>query len=186
VWKHDRETQALEIINEHGLFKEGHFILKVINNEVFQYAHIEKRIENMYVLHHFETEGVTAGEEVWLNALASTEGIPIGQTGAGPTNGNKTVGGTGSGANIASAVVYTDTLSAKYMGVGPGNAGTLNNSIANDVYEYRTNDRKREIKLLDPRYLDKVLTEFETIMRQGNNATIFNTPVGKQKQTRSY
>lgn len=186
VWKHDREKQSLEIINEHGNFVEGNYILKVLDNEVFQYAYIEKKTENIHGLHHFETEGVTAGEEVWLNSLASTEGIPMGQTGAGPTNGSKTVGGTGSGANIASPVVYTDTLIAKYMGVGGGNDGTLNNSIANDVYEYRTNDRKRKIKLLDPQYLDLVLKEFDTLMSSGDGRTIFNTPRGKTKQTRSY
>tara|TARA_Y100001963_G_C6793913_1_gene457535 strand:- start:37010 stop:38047 length:1038 start_codon:yes stop_codon:yes gene_type:complete len=186
VWKHDREKGALEIINTHGAFNVGDYVVKTVGGDNFQYSRIEKIIENVHGLHHFELEGVTAGEEEWLDALCSNDGIPLGQTGAGPTNGTKTVGGTGSGANVASAVAFTDTRIAKYMGAGPANSGTLSNSIANDVYEYRTNDRRREIKLLDPTYLEIVLTELETVATKGNDRTIFNAPREQRKQSNNY
>tara|TARA_Y100000004_G_scaffold197025_1_gene269340 strand:+ start:10108 stop:11142 length:1035 start_codon:yes stop_codon:yes gene_type:complete len=186
VWKHNPSLGALEIINKEGDFEVGKYVLKIISPEEYQFSKIEKIKPNKVGLHHFEIEGATAGEEVWQDGLSNLEGIPIGQTGAGPTNGVKTVGGTGSGANSETAVQFTDTYLAKYMGCGASNEGTDNNSVANDIYEITKNDRARTIKLLDPRYLDLVLTEFEVAIKKGSTRTIFNAPVGNTKQSRSY
>ena len=38
--------------------------------------------------------------------------------------------------------------------------------ITNYEYELREQDRKRKIRLLDPRYLDQFVQEFQTKMRE--------------------
>lgn len=186
VWDFDAKKGALEVINMVGEFSAGDIVVKPITSDTYQYSFVQKVIGNKNGVHHFEIEGATTGEEQWVDPLVSLEEIPIGQTGAGPTNGPKTIGGTGSGSNVTTPVAYTDTMIARYTGAGPANTGTITNSISNNDYERRTNDRKREIQLLDPRYIEQVLTEFETEITRGNNRTIFNAPPKRFKKSNNY
>jgi hypothetical protein len=114
-------------------------------------------------VHHFERqEGLGAtGEYVWLNPLGSTElsgQIPLGATGA--TFG---VGNTGTGVYQDAGPEFYQTLVGEYMGVvGSDNN---NNVVTNRQYEYRLNNKKKTIKLLDPDYVPLAVNELEKLLK---------------------
>lgn len=175
VWDYDPTFFALTVVNETGRsdFRSGDVIVKV-TGDTKEYAYVERVVDNRYALHHFETKEGTTGDANWLNPLASVDGIPVGQTGAGPTNGFVSIGGTGpAGSNKITPVAFSETNIARYMGLGDV-APVNTNAVTNNDYEFEVNENKRFIRILNPAYLSEVVDQFESRIKSSTQRTIFD------------
>jgi len=176
VWNFDRQKCVVEIINREGPmnFSEGDIIIKKVPGGNDQYAYVEKVVDNRYGVHHFEEyRSGTTGDVTWFSPLSSIEDIPLGQTGAGPSDGFKALGASGAGLNSLTAVEFEETMIGRYMGVA-GNSPETTYAVQNDIHEIRENDRKRIIKVLHPRYIDLVVEEFNKKIKSGTGRTVYS------------
>jgi len=176
VWDFDPTKSALVVVNEVGNseFRVGDVIVKIDDSDNETFAYVERIVVNQFALHHFETRDGISGDANWLDPLSSSEGIPLGQTGAGPIGGFATVGGTGSGSNIATPVSIDETWIGRYIGIA-GATPNNTNVVTNREYELDLNESRRRIRLIHPRYLQDVVDQFTSKINTSPGRTIFDS-----------
>ena len=144
-------------------FSVGDYIVGVGSTGQAAIARIQRITFRSEGVHHFEVqEGLEeTADYLELNPLASSRisgQVPMGATGM--TFGS---GSTGAGEYRDKSPQFGETLVGSYMGV----CGADNNDdvITNRVYEYRLNDEKKKIKLLDPQYVAAAELELEKLLK---------------------
>lgn len=105
-------------------------------------AIVQKAVQDgANAVHHFIVDGVTA------DPLANLEGYVLGKTGSDGI----TVG-------------LWDTHIGKYLGLSGAAVGDY--AVTNYDYEVSVNESKREILVLDPKFLDGVLKDFDRLIKE--------------------
>ena len=158
----DTQISRLEIYNtKPETWSVGDFVIGIGATGQQVMAKIHRFTLSTEAVHHFERQEYgSSGDYIQLNPLGSSEiegQVPLGATGLSFDIDGES--GTG-GAFSDTAVTFEDTLIGKYMGVDgtPSN----DNVLTNRLYEYRVNDDKREIELLNPAYASAALEELES------------------------
>lgn len=127
------------------------------------------RTDPSYVaVHHFQinrgTNDVGAATVITADPISqqtgdySYVGGVIGSTSDAYPNDTYTIPYTPSG-----TVDFHETYIGKYMGVSGDKVNTY--AVSNYLYEMQTNDEKRTLKLLHPRYKEQAIRELETLLR---------------------
>lgn len=134
---------------------------------------IHRVLPSNLAVHHFEMIGFTAtigptgengAEQVpeadpfAIQTNQYTDYSKLGGLGLGnPVTGVRTsTGATGS-------VAFWETYIGRYMGVSGSAVNTY--AVSNTIYETNTNEAKRKIKVLHPRYADSAKRELESLLR---------------------
>jgi hypothetical protein len=151
----------LEFDNVGGTFSNEQKI-RAYTSKGWAEATISRIVEdNQYSLHHFEdiTRSATADGNI-LDPLASS---PYGGTGEQVLLGQ--TGGTAAGfMHLTDAVTFGGTILYNYLTSNDGSV-TAYNTIRNYDYEHRKNEKNRQIKILRPRYIEQVVSDFRKLMR---------------------
>jgi hypothetical protein len=157
----DTQTSRLEIYNTiPETWAEDEFVLGIGSTGEEVIGKIKRFTLSTEAVHHFERqEDGSSGDYIRLNPLGSSE--QTGQIALGATGVSFGLGGT-EGSFAHTAVTFEDTLIGKYMGVGGSQVN--NNVVTNREYEYRVNDDKKEIELLDPKYVSIAIRELKTLL----------------------
>lgn len=134
------ELSAIQLDSLTGVIREDDVIVRGYEGELR--AKVSKVISSRYSVHHFEENGRR------LNPMATPPDdngnqIPIGQTGDGFSN----------------PVGVTQTILENYM-----NDGNNMYVITNEDYEFRENEKSRNLKLVNPRLLEDVLRQFREVI----------------------
>lgn len=146
VWRWNKTDNALTInfeLASASNFAEDDIVALIKNDGSIALARI-KRIElSRFAVHHFEN---SAGEV--LGSLVNAFGVPLGETGD----------------STPLVVPYWDTMIGKYMGM----SGAANSTfvITNQDFEYKLNDEKREIDIINPIYIDRVAGDFSKLIEE--------------------
>jgi hypothetical protein len=162
VRKWDKTLSSLEVIGISGSFAEDDYIVGIgtsADGTTFNMpAKISRRVqESIYAVHHFEETG-TSG--VWLNPL----GTPP-QAGSGI---QAVLGHTGGVSGEASSDYdYIDTVAGITNTLWYAYAVSDSETYAttNLQYEFEENEKKRTINLIKPQFVQKVVRDFEELMR---------------------
>lgn len=162
-WDSQYSRLDIEKTEDEPYWTAGEYVVGVGSTGQTVVGKIQRVTFHSEAVHHFERqEGLGGtGDYIHLNPLGSTElsgQIPLGATGA-----TMEVGSTGDGAYLGTAVSFSQTLIGAYMGI----AGSDNNDrvITNRMYEYRVNDDKKIIKLLDPEYVALAENELGSLLQ---------------------
>jgi len=157
----DTQNCRLEIYNTiPETWAEDEFVVGVGSTGQAVIGKIKRFTLSTDAVHHFERqEPGSSGDYIQLNPLGSSE--QTGQIALGATGVSFGSGGT-EGSFATSAVTFEDTLIGKYMGVGGSQVN--NNVLTNRDYEYRLNDEKKEIELLDPTYVSIAIKELKKLL----------------------
>jgi hypothetical protein len=158
----DTQNCRLEIYNTvPETWAEDEFVVGVGSTGQAVIGQIKRFTLSTDAVHHFERQKPgSSGDYIQLNPLGSSE--QTGQIALGATGVSFGLGGTeGSFAN--SAVTFWETLIGKYMGVSGSQVN--DNVLTNRDYEYRVNDEKKEIELLDPRYVNIAIQELKNLLQ---------------------
>jgi len=145
VWRWNKTENALTInfeIPSAVNFTEGDIVALINNDETVDIARIKRIEQSRYGVHHYEN---TAGTV--LGPLSDYVGVPLGET-----------------ADSGFPVPYWDTMVGKYMGIS--GAAISSFAITNQDYEYRLNDQKREIDIINPVFVTKIAEEFSTLIEE--------------------
>ena len=151
----DRQYSRLDIRDMDGSFSTGDFIGVGKEDDSFDFAMIMRVTPSRYALNRFEEEyttgiGVTLeGERKHLDPLSASSGSAMGHTGH-------------AGAHTTTAVKFSETRLASYMGVNGSPSST--DVITNQQYEWNKREDIRSIKILHPRYLELVTDEFKKLI----------------------
>jgi hypothetical protein len=158
----DTQNCRLEIYNTlPETWSEGEYVVGIGATGQAVIGKIKRFTLSTDAVHHFERqEPGSSGDYIQLNPLGSSE--QTGQISLGATGVSFGLGGT-AGEFANSAVTFGDTLIGKYMGVSGSQVN--NNVLTNRDYEYRVNDDKKEIELLDPRYVNIAIQELKTLLQ---------------------
>ena len=162
VRKWDKTLSSVEVIGISGSFSEDDYIVGIgtsADGSTFNMAaKISRRVqESIYAVHHFEETGTS---DTWLNPL----GTPP-QAGSGI---QAVLGHTGGVSGEASSDYdYIDTIAGITNTLWHAYVVSDSDiySIANLQYEFEENEKKRTINLIKPQFIQKVVKDFEELMR---------------------
>lgn len=155
VHKWDRQYSRLDVRDLTGNFATGDFVGVAKADGDFEFAMIMRITPNRKALHHFEEDYLTGigatleGERKHLDPLSAISGAVLGHTGYTGDHTNTTV-------------KFSETRLAGYMGVN--GSPSFTNVISKEEYEWNKNEDKRNIKVLHPGYLQKVVDEFKNLL----------------------
>ena len=162
VRKWDKTLSSVEVIGISGDFAQGYYVVGIgtsADGTTYNMpAKITRRVqESIYALHHFQETGTS---DVWLNPL----GTPP-QAGSGI---QAVLGHTGGVSGEASSDYdYIDTVAGitntLWYAYAVSSSDTY--SVSNLQYEFEENEKKRTINLIKPQFVQKVVRDFEELMR---------------------
>lgn len=152
IHKWDTTFQKLEVVGMSGSFSVGDYLTTVgvsaDGSSVYTLAQIGRVVaENRYSVHHFAD---STGD--YLNPYATPPSSGTGE---------QTLLGQTGGFSGGAVVTYKDTILQNYI-VDSTDVYTVTNS----EYEETQNESKRSIKIIAPRYVSKLIEEFEKVIKE--------------------
>lgn len=155
------------IVNKFG-FSTGTATIGVSGGTVYT-VKIQKTEPSYMAVHHFEIPFVggisAANTEFTVDPLSQQNGSysVVGGVLGSSENEYPNLTTVGVGYSGSGTVDFWETYIGRYMGVS--GAAVTTYAVSNYTHEYRTNDAKRTIKILHPRYKREALAELESLLK---------------------